>query len=70
MVTLSSLFGQGRETVGPFLQFFIVHSFAGRKRTHALFEKSRTRSSRCSGMALLLADTLNRDNLSYKDDMI
>ena len=41
--------------VGPVSQFFIVHDSAGRKRTHALFEKSRTRSSQCCGLALLWA---------------
>ena len=31
--------------------------------THALLEKSRAQSSRCCGLALLWADTLDRDNL-------
>ena len=31
----------------------------------ALFEKSRARNSRCCGLSLLWADTLNRDNLWY-----
>ena len=41
------------KTVGPVSQFFTVHNTAGRKRIHALFEKSRARSSRCCGLTLL-----------------
>jgi len=32
--------------VGPVSQLFIVHNSAGRKRTHALLEKTSSRSSR------------------------
>ena len=44
---------KGDKTVGPVSQLFIVHNSAGRKRTHALFEKSRARDSRCFSLTLL-----------------
>ena len=60
MVRLSSLPDKDDKTVGPLSQIFCVHNFAGRKRTHALFEKSRARSSRCYGLSSLCRSLAKR----------
>ena len=52
------------KTVGPVSQLFIVHNSAGRKRTHALFEKSRARDSRCFSLTLLSRSLAKRGRLS------
>ena len=63
MVRLSSLPDKDDKTIGPVSQLFIVHNSAGRKRTHALFEKSRARSSPCCGLILLCRSLGKRGQL-------